>query len=327
MKLLPLILLFISHLAFAIPEQNFETNWKEKVHPYFQSMTEDTFENSQGLRIKFFYLAHPENTKTLIIVPGRTEPALKYAELIYDFRNLGYDFFILDHQGQGESERLLSDSHKGHVINFSDYIQDFSQFYDKVRKIKKNQTTHLIAHSMGGAIAVKFMSQIQWGVNKAVLIAPMLKLNTKPYSEFVARIFSKFLVATGKGDQYAPDYGPYIPEEDVFETNSYTHSEGRFNISKYIFTNWPHLALGGPTARWVHESLKATKSIHKLPFVTPVLLFQSGKDEIVKNDRQNAFCRKFCKLILLPEAKHEILMEKDEIRDVAIKEIKSFFGI
>ncbi len=327
MKLIPLLALFISTLTFAIPEQGFERNWKEKVLPYFQSMHEEELQNAQGLKIKFFYLTRETNKKTLLIIPGRTEPTVKYAELIYDFKNLGYDIFILDHQGQGESDRLLADSHKGHVIHFDDYVKDLGQFYSRVKEIKNNQITHLIAHSMGGAIAVKFMSHSQWAVNKAVLMAPMLKLNTAPYSEFVARLYSTVLVKIKKGDEYAPDRGPYIPEEDVFEGNSYTHSEGRFNITKFIFTNWPHLAVGGPTTRWVNESLKATKKIHKAPFATPVLLFQAGQDEIVKNERQNAFCRDFCKLILLPEARHEILMEKDEIRTPVLHQIKSFFGI
>lgn len=320
-------MLFLSSLTYAIPEEDFEKNWKEKVHPHFQEMGRGEFTNAQGMRINYFYRIKESNKKTLIIVPGRTEPALKYAELIYDLKNSGYDFFVIDHQGQGESERLLRDSHKGHVLNFNDYVNDFNQFYSIIRKIKNNPKTHLIAHSMGGAIAVKFMSQSQWAIEKAVLIAPMMKLNTPPYPETVARIFAKLLVKVGKGETYAPDYGPYIPEEDIFETNPYTSSEGRFNIAKYIFTNWPHLTVGGPTARWVHESLKATKNIHKLPFGTKVLLFQAGKDEIVKNSRQTVFCRDLCKLISIPEAKHEILVERDEIRNPAMDQIKSFLGI
>lgn len=320
-------MLIFSTLAFGIPEKDFERNWKEKVLPYFEALDQAEFTNARGMRIRFFYRTEEKNSKTLILVPGRSEPSLKYAELIFDLKDSGYDIFIIDHQGQGESERLLSDTHKGHVLNFNDYVKDFNQFYSLVSKIKNNSTIHLIAHSMGGAIATKFMSQNQKAIDRAVLIAPMMKLNTPPYPEPVARIFAKLLVRIGKGENYAPDYGPYIPEEDLFETNQFTSSEGRFNISKYIFTNWPHLTVGGPTARWVNESLKATKHIHKLPFETRVLLFQAGLDEIVKNSRQTAFCREFCRLVRLPNAKHEILVERDEIRNEAMKEIKSFLGI
>lgn len=128
------------------------------------------------------------------------------------------------------------------------------------KQIKNNSESYVIAHSMGGAITSQYLSKNQESFKKAVLIAPMMKLNTDPYTEIVARYYSKLLVTIGKGSEYAPGYGPYDPNEDLFEANPFTQSLGRFNISKYIFTTWPHLAIGGPTARWVHESLKVTKN-------------------------------------------------------------------
>ncbi len=34
---------------------------------------------------------------------------------------------IIDHRGQGRSGRLLSDTHRGHVVNFSDYVDDLGR--------------------------------------------------------------------------------------------------------------------------------------------------------------------------------------------------------
>lgn len=330
MKTFILLLCLLPLSLFAVPEKGLETTWKEVIYPWYGNLSTGEFKNSRNLTVRFVYQVKQENTKTLVIVPGRSEPALKYAELAFDLKDKGVDLFILDHQGQGESDRILSDSNKGHVISFGDYVADFRQFMGLVNEIKPETEKFLIAHSMGGAITTRFISEEARAFRKAVLIAPMMKLNTKPYNEVVARYYSKLLVTIGKGNDYAPGYGPYKPEEDLFETNVYTHSEARFNISKHIYLTWPDLVLGGPTTRWVHESLKATKSIDKLPFETKTILFQAGLDQTVVNDRQTTFCKRkgnFCELIHIPDARHEILMEKDSIRDEVLKKISSFFGI
>ena len=328
MKQLLLIIFFISSSAWAIPEERFNELWEREAIPYFQGLQESEFTNQQGLALKYFYsLTHPDNN-TLVIVPGRTEPALKYAELIYDLRHSPLNIFIMDHQGQGYSERLLRDSQKGHVHRFNDYVQDFEQFINTVVVKNSGNKLYLIAHSMGAAIAASYLSRHPGVFTKAALMAPMLEINTEPYSEIVARYYAKVLVAIGKGHDYAPGKGPYKPEEDVFETNDVTQSEVRFNASKSLFLNDPSLIVAGPSARWVHESLKFTKKIHKLTIKTPVLLFQSGKDEVVKPSRQNAFCREiFCQMIKVPEAKHELLMEKDSIRNPILNQIESFFAM
>ncbi len=331
MKLFLLLSLLVPMFAQAIPDdEEFVRTWSEKAVPFFRSMTTGTLKNTQGLKLKYFFHINQLNEKSLVIVPGRTEPAFKYTELIYDLKDAGFNIFIMDHQGQGESDRLLPDSNKGHVVEFKNYVNDFEFFIQQVvyARAKKTNPIYMIAHSMGGAIATHYMSTHPKVFTKAVLVAPMFEMNTSPYSETVARYYAKLLLKTGKGANYAPDYGPYLPENDTFEKNVQTHSETRFLASKYIFTNFPALVLGGPTARWVHESLKATKKIDRLPVEAPVLILQAGLDQVVKPARQESFCKKgMCELVTYPEAFHEILMEKDSIRDEALNEIKLFFGM
>lgn len=328
MKLFILFLLLSSTLGHCIPEETFSLLWKEEALPHFQGMNHGYLTNAQGMKLKYFFEVKPENRKNLIIVPGRTEPAIKYAELIYDLRHWNHNIFIFDHQGQGESDRLLKDHHKGHVIRFTDYVRDFELFIDQVVKPHGASDFYLIAHSMGAAISVRFMEKNPDFFEKAVLSAPMFELNTKPYSEQVARYFSGLLILARRGTHYAPDRGPYIPEEDTFEVNEVTHSPVRFEASKYLFTRFPHLAVGGPTSRWVNQSLKGTRNIDGIAskIETPILLLQAGMDLIVKPRRQDAFCKKaHCQFKLYPESHHEILMEKDSIRDQALTDIAAFF--
>jgi lysophospholipase len=328
MKTLIFFSLLVSTLAWSVPETDLPQDWTAKIEPFFRAMKSGTLKNKEGLTLKYFSLTNTRNDKSLVIVPGRTEPALKYAELIYDLKDLGFDIYIMDHQGQGESSRILADTNKGHVKEFKNYVTDFELFMNQVVHRSSNPV-YLIAHSLGGAITTHYMAAHKTVFKKAVLVAPMLEMNTAPYSETIARYYSKLLVTVGKGNNYAPDYGPYKPETDVFETNVYTHSPARFDVTKHIFVAYPALVVGGPTARWVHESLLATKDTEKLSIETPILMFQAGLDQTVKPGRQDSFCKKGhqCELIHIPDAFHEILMEKDVIRDDVLNQIKLFFGV
>lgn len=320
---------FLTQVTHAIPEKNFQENWQTNVAPYFAQAQQRTFINHQGLKLNFYSITSKSNNKTLVILPGRTEPAQKYAELAYDLKDLGFNIYLLDHQGQGASERLLSDSHKGYVKFFIDYARDFSGWLDEVVVPETTgQDRYLIAHSMGGTIATLYLSYGKATFKKAVLSAPMMEINTKPYKENIGRILANVLVLAGQGTKYAPDRGPYIASADTFEKNEVTHSEARFNMAKALFVDSPELALGGPTARWVSQSLKTTKKIDTLAskIQIPVLLFQSGLDLIVQPGRQNSFCQKNtnCRKVSFPNGHHEILQETDDIRNLALNEIKIF---
>ncbi len=67
------------------------------------------------------------NDRLVLICPGRIESYVKYAEVAYDLFHCGFDVMIIDHRGQGRSGRLLSDTHRGHVVNFSDYVDDLAR--------------------------------------------------------------------------------------------------------------------------------------------------------------------------------------------------------
>lgn len=329
MKMILLTLGILMQTAHAIPEQDFVKNWHKDVAPFFAQGNQRSFVNHQGLKLNYYSFTSSKNTKTLVILPGRTEPAMKYAELVYDLRHLGFNIYVFDHQGQGASDRMLKGSDKGHIKIFVDYARDLSGWLDEVVIPEtQNQERFLISHSMGGAISAMYLAYGKNVFKKAVLSAPMMELNTKPYAENIARLLSGSLVLIGQGTKYAPDRGPYIAENDTFEKNEVTHSQGRFDMAKAIFVSSPEMVVGGPTNRWVNQALKATKNIDSIaPKITiPLLILQAGKDLIVKLPRQEAFCKAApnCKLIKYEESMHEILQETDSIRDLAMKEIKKF---
>jgi lysophospholipase len=328
MKTLLFMLLLISQ-AFAVSEENYRQLYGEKVAPYFKTFQSDSFRNQQNMRIHFYALKKSSSKKTLIIIPGRTEAALKYAEVAYDLKELGMNVFILDIQGQGESDRLLADTQKGHVRYFNDYVTDLKQFITEVVIPSTPQNEYfLLSHSMGGAISAKMLASTKLPIKKMVLNSPMLQINTDPYPEWVALPYAQILVFTGKGASYAPGKGSYVPAEDTFEKNTVTHSKVRFFHNKKAILDEPGLIVSGPTSRWVGESLKATafSKYWGKKISIPILMFQAEDDQVVHLDRQTQFCQLApnCKSHLFSHANHEILMEKDSIREEALSQIKNF---
>ena len=331
MKTLILSLL-ISLNAFAISESDFRPVYEAQVQPHFDSFKAGHFQNRQGLRVAFKYKINPQATRSIVVLPGRTESVIKYAELLFDLSSSKTNLFIIDHQGQGLSQRSLKDSQKGYVRDFSFYVDDLEQYMDQVVvPHSKNLDLFLVAHSMGGAIAAHYLARHPQQFTKAVLSAPMMKLNTDPYPEFAARLLSSTLALAGKGANYAPGKGPYKPDEDTFENNTATHSRARFELSRSQLIKFPKQTTAGPTVRWVEQSLKATRRIHLLaPSIhTPILMFQAEKDTYVVNDRQTSFCTlsASCKLLRFPGAYHEILHEKDVIRQKALEQIRKFLKL
>src|SRR5690606_41512347 len=95
------ILLTFSHLLFAVPENELPHLWDQEINPHFNDYNHEFMTNAQGLKVSHYYKTDHRNSKTFVIVPGRTESSIKYAELLYDLRHQGFDIFIIDHQGQG----------------------------------------------------------------------------------------------------------------------------------------------------------------------------------------------------------------------------------
>jgi lysophospholipase len=327
-----LLCALVSLNAFAISEQNYNSEYQRVVRPYFETFKSGSFQNKQGLKVFFKYRLNAETTSSVVVLPGRSEPLFKFAEVLFDLSSEKANFFIIDHQGQGQSQRTLKDSQKGYVRHFDSYVDDVEQFMDEVVVPKsKNKALFLLSHSMGGAIATRYMARHPQQFERSVLSAPMLKINTDPYPEFAARLLASTLALAGKGANYAPGKGPYKADEDTFQKNTATHSRVRFDLNKAELLAHPEQIIAGPSVRWVEQSLKATKKSDQLArnIQTPVLLFQAELDTYVMNDRQTSFCTlsPSCKMVRFTGSYHEILQERDAIRGKAIDKIRSYFKL
>ncbi len=320
-----LLVLVLSLAAFAIPERDYLSVWKRDVLGPLDSAPSQEFTNKQGKKVRFRIYHRGDGLPNIVISPGQSEPMKKYLELVHDLPEA--NFYLIDHQGQGESERLLKDQQKCHVLSFQDFVNDFSQWMENVVIPKtRGEKLYLIAHSMGGAISTRFMETHPDVFDKVVFSAPMYDVYTNPYPGPVARLVAKTLMLAGKGNSYAPGKGPYKPDEDIVGKNKFSHSSDRIEMNKYLFVE-QKLGVGGVTVRWVDSAFKGTKGIQNVgkKLTMPILLMQAAEDMTVKPALQNQFCHlaKSCTLIRMEGAFHEILQEKDEIRDHAFSLIRA----
>jgi lysophospholipase len=327
-----LSLLLAASPAFALPEASIRAQLSTTILPFLATGQTFTFQTTDGLALSAVKFINPNSTKTIVIVNGRTESWTKYGEVFYDLFQKGYSIYSYDHRGQGLSPHLSTVNPEiGYVYNFHSYLEDLNTFAETivVPESKASDSLFLLAHSMGGGIASGYLSEYNVPFKKAVLSSPMLQINTKPYPEPVGLAIVSVLTALGKGEHYAPGYHDYDVNQP-FSTNTTTLSENRWWMTNEIFKTFPSTILGGPSNRWVMQNIKATHWIRKemggikIPFV----MFQSQNDQIVKPMGQNVGCANagsLCTKIVMPDSQHEVLMERDSIRDKAFAIIYDTF--
>jgi lysophospholipase len=311
--------------AHAISEKDYAAVFLNTVIPFLHTGDAYLFSTRDGLNLSGVRFIHPNAKGTIVIVPGRSEPWVKYAEVFYDLYQDGYSIYCYDHRGQGMSPHLSSVSPQiEYVADFNDYTRDLEDFMREIVLPAGDANLFLLAHSMGGGIASQYLTRGENPFKAAVLSAPMLTINTKPYSIPVAEAITAAAIDIGLGEHYALGQKDYDPK-----SNDVTSSPERFWMEGAIFKMYPQTIIGGASSGWVHRALVGTAKIRRKMknVTTPVLMFQAGKDQLVMPSGENQGCAaaKSCKLMVFPESQHEILMEKDAIRGPALQAIESFF--
>jgi len=329
----------------ALPENELASSFESQVKPFFEGQFAlGSFKGAGGLTLRYAKREAPTPGGTLVLVKGRTEFLTKYAELFYDLRDLPLSIYLLDLRGQGLSDRLLPDHEKGYVSDFQDYVDDLSIFIDTVvqpdsrqarseqnplrgAETKHGQSLVMLTHSMGGTVALLYANTHPGKVSGMILCAPMLGINPRPFPVSVARFLAHGASFLGFGAAYVPGGGPYDPAKP-FASNDVTHSQARFSLNQRLVAAQPADALGSPTYGWVDQAFAGMDRIsadHR-NLTMPVLLLRAGADTVVDNRPQSGFCSDLpaCALAEMPGAKHEILMEVDTIRNLAIGLIREF---
>lgn len=264
---------------------------------------------------------------TVLIVPGRTECIEKYGPTAADMVRAGYHAVALDVRGQGLADRLVPDRLMGHVGRFADYQNDMRALLPMLDGLPKPLL--LIGHSMGGAIGLR--SAIE-GMDLAALAfsSPMWGVRFSPGLAPFAAGLAAVATSIGRGATYAPGTGPqtYLLAAP-FDDNTLTTDAATWAWMRRQIETYPDLALGGPSLGWLHAGLTEIRWLQRQPApAVPTLTLLGSNERIVNTDmvrRRMAGWREG-RLVILPGAEHEVLMEGPALRGTAIAAILAHFA-
>lgn len=301
---------------------------RDYIQPFYQQGRKCDFEASRDVRLSARSWLHDAADATLLIVGGRNESHAKYAEVAYDFFTRGYDVWTYDHRGQGFSQRELENTQIGWIENFQNYVNDLDIFYNRVILPQRRKKFFIVAHSMGACVVGLWLAQTQVKPTAAMLTAPMLDLVLKPYPRVVVALMVSAGLKAGRDKQYVPGSQDFQFTEYGFDL---TNSAARRNWNRNLFASYPALRLGGPSYQWLHEALQVPRKLTAVDFPSsvgcPLLVFQAGEDQVVKPNAHKYLKSKRSDFIMAfePNAQHELLQERDDIRARVISKTLTFF--
>jgi lysophospholipase len=287
---------------------------------YFESF------DKRKLRYAIFKSATDIARGTVVLLHGRNESIEKYYETIRDLNARGLWVATFDWRGQGGSDRLLRDRRKGHVRRLSDYQHDLDRFLQHIVLPDTRLPFFILAHSMGGLIALASASRFSRRVERMVVVAPFVSLPRMRLPTPLLKLVLRLVCMAGFGGlQLSSD-----TSANPFETNVLTSDPQRFRRNRAIVTEHPDLGLGPPTARWLLEMFKAMTRVrrpeHLASIMIPTLVIGATADQIVPLTDIEQICAYFRagQLVAIDGARHEILQEQDRYREQAMAALSAF---
>ncbi|HWA01553.1 MAG TPA: alpha/beta hydrolase [Caulobacterales bacterium] len=277
---------------------------------------EHWLEGRGGVRLRVLTApAHGAPRGAVIVAPGRTEFIEKYFEVARELQGRGFAVFCIDWRGQGLSGRETNNPLKGHFASFDDPVNDLATAL-RLLAAKLPRPHIALAHSMGGAIVLRALQTRRVDFDAAVITAPMWGIQGLGD---LAKNYVRFVASLGLGANFAPGVETRWKREN-FKRNPVTHDKERHARTQGLIAEEPALALAGPTVGWVaaaSEMIDGFLQPNALAHIrTPVLVFSAGQEQLVDLKSHEAIAKLLpnSKLIILADAKHEILMETDDIR-------------
>jgi lysophospholipase len=306
-------------------------------NPVPSGATTGFFKGHDSIKLRF---ARWEATRgprrgTVCLFQGRGEYIEKYFEVVADLRRRGFAVATMDWRGQGGSDRLLANPRKGHVRSFADFDQDLAQFMKEIVLPDCQPPFIALAHSMGGHILLRNATAAGSWFSRIVLSAPMISISPKQlgFPAPIPSIYSEIMSALALGSLYSPGGNDDALELAPFEGNPQTSDRERYTRNSMVVQTAPRLGLGSPTVAWLRAALRSIARMTAPDYPSrvrvPLLLFAAGMDAFVSTTHIEEFGvrLKVGTHVLIPQSRHEILQETDEVRKDFWAAFDAYLGV
>jgi len=265
---------------------------------------------------------------TVLALPGRAEWIEKYGRVAAALKERGYGLLAIDWRGQGLSARAVPDPRMGHVGHFDEYQTDLAAFLDAAQDLGVARPAPVLAHSMGGCIALRALMD---GLDAPALAlsAPMWGLHMSPALRSAAWSVATLARATGRAARYPPGVGPELNvAETPFDDNMLTSDPESYDYMRRMLLAQPELVVGGPSLNWLYAALREMRALAPRPSPeTPAHIVFGTRERIVDAAaiRRRAAAWPAAAVDVIDGAEHEVLMETPAIRARAIAAAADLF--
>jgi lysophospholipase len=269
---------------------------------------------------------------SILFMPGRGDFYEKYLETLDHWSRVGWQVTAADWRGQAGSGRLGADATTGHVPDFSLWVGDLAEVWDRWRAETPGPHV-LIAHSMGGHLALRAVAERRIRPDGLVLSAPMLGFLPQALPTWLLHAFARLMA--GLGDPRRPAWRTSekpgaLPAD---RSQLLTHDAARYADEVWWRERRPELAMGTGSWRWVERALSSIRGLERPGVLeaidVPVLIVATSEDALVSARAITRAARRIAGAELLlfgAEARHEILREEDGVRGRALAAIDAFLA-
>jgi len=266
---------------------------------------------------------------TIVLFPGRTEMIEKYGHVAPSLMAGGFGMVAIDWRGQGLSDRATRDPLMGHVGDFAEYQADVAAYLAALRDLSLPEPYFLLAHSMGGCIALRALAS-GFAPRAAAFSAPMWGLTMTPANRGLGWSLSTAARALGQGMRYVPGLADEATlDRMVFDSNVLTTDRATFDHMQAQVRACPALAIGAPSLGWLNAALREMRALSRLPSpALPALVAVGTLEKIVSPAAIAGRVGRWpgARLLRYPGAEHEVMMERPSIRDDFIAQVRAQFG-
>jgi lysophospholipase len=257
---------------------------------------------------------------TVVVATGRAEYIEKYFETIGELLARKLTVVAFDWRGQGLSARELDNSRKGHIDDFTLYERDIEALTLQTLETFCPKPWFALAHSMGGSVLIQQARRGRSPFERIVAIAPLVDIYGLRFPRG-SRLLAEILDTVGLGGAFIPGGGETSFQTKPFAGNRLTSDPRRYARNAGVIAAAPHLGLGDPTIGWVNAAFRLMEEFADPEYARrttkPVLVIAAGADRVVDTAAAERFALrlKAGRLIVIPYAAHEVLMERDVFRE------------
>ncbi len=265
----------------------------------------------------------PEGTEpraVCVLLQGFTEFLEKYDEVAKELNNRGFVVVSVDWRGQGASERGARDINIGHVGDFAEYELDLAVLFQKLAA-PLNLPVFALAHSMGAHVLLRELHANKRRFLCAALVAPMVDIVVERHPPWLLNVLCRILNLRGASKRPLPMTVERDAQTLPFEENRVTSDPERYRLAQLKLKKQPFLRTNGPSFGWLGAALRSISEVNRKRFAdeitTPLIVFGAGKDRIVRTEAVRDYVSWLpnAEYVELEDSEHEILMERDSIRE------------